>query len=158
MSASDPQRTSQLKGLQPGGGAASFMARQLIACEAKCRSCHETFSRPGLGDFSYGEMVMNSPDGASYVLASAFGTFPERVRNALPPNETGRFWAVLAMLADHGPSGPYTTTMHCPHCRSANLEYWDGEAAGVALVPEATYSAFEGLDDEELAAKVALLM
>jgi len=133
------------------------MARQLIACEAKCRSCQEIFSHPGIIDSSYGELVLNSPDGNSYVLASAFGQFPERVRSALSSTEPGSLWEVLAVLADHGPSGPFRTTMHCPHCRSADLEYWNGREIGIALVPEAVYSAYEALDDGELARQIASL-
>jgi hypothetical protein len=133
------------------------MARQLIAREAKCRSCQETFSHPGIIDSSYGEVVLNSPDGNSYILASAFGQFPERVRSSLISAEPGRLWKVLAALADHGPSGPFTATMHCPHCHSVDLEYWNGGDLGTALVPEATYSEYEDLDDAELARQVALL-
>ncbi len=132
------------------------MARQLIACEAKCRSCRETFSHPGIIDSSYGELVLSSPDGKAYVLASAFGTFPERVRKALSTTEPGRLWKVLAALADPDPSGPYTTTMHCPRCQGVDLEYWNGREAGIALVPEATYSEYEALDDGELGRQIAL--
>jgi Zn finger protein HypA/HybF involved in hydrogenase expression len=133
------------------------MARQLIACEAKCRSCRETFSHPGISDSSYGEIVLSSPDGRSYILASAFGWFPERVRSALSSNEPRRLWKALAALADHGPSGPFTTTMHCPNCHSADLEYWNGREVGIALVPDAEYSEYEDLDDGELARQLALL-
>jgi hypothetical protein len=133
------------------------MARQLIACKAKCRSCQETFLHPGIIDASYGEMVLSSPDGVSYVLASAFGPFPERVGTALSSKGPGRLWKVLAAMADHGPSGPYMTTMRCPHCRSDDLEYWNGKEAGTVLVPEATYAEYERLDDGELARQVASL-
>jgi hypothetical protein len=133
------------------------MARQLIACEAKCRLCQETFSHPGIIDASYGEIVLNSPDGNSYILASAFGHFPERVRSALSSAGPDRLWKALAALADHGPSGPFTTSMHCPHCHSVDLEYWNGKEIGIVLVPEAAYSEYEALDDGELARQVALL-
>lgn len=132
------------------------MAKQFIACEAKCRSCQKTFSHPGIIDSSYGEILLNSPDGHTYILASAFGEFPERVRSSLFSTEPGRLWKVLAALADHGPSGPFSATMHCPHCHSVDLEYWNGRQVGTALVPEATYSEYEALDDAELAQQVAL--
>ena len=133
------------------------MAKQLVACEAKCRACHEAFRQPAVIDSSYGEIVLGSPDGSSYVVASALGPFPERVRDLLPSNKQIHLWKVLAALADQGPSGRYTTTMHCPHCQSTDLEFWNGRDAGVALVPEATYSEFEALDDEELTRQIALL-
>lgn len=132
------------------------MARQFIACEAKCRLCRETFSHPGIIDSTYGEIVLNSPDGSSYILVDAFDQFPQRVKSILSSSESGRFWKVLAALADHGPSGPFTTTMRCPHCHSADLEYWNGREIGVALVPEASYSEYEVLDDEQLARQIAL--
>jgi Zn finger protein HypA/HybF involved in hydrogenase expression len=128
--------------------------REISLLEAKCASCGQLFSHPSLGDFSYGEVVLCTVDGKHFATAEAFGEFAQRVSALVKSSSSASFWPVLASLADPISGQSLTHVVHCPHCGSKNLEYWDGRRTGSVAVPAATFAVTSLLSPESLAKRI----
>jgi hypothetical protein len=128
--------------------------REIATFEAKCGNCGRCFSHPSLGDLVYGEVVLCSLNGSHYATASAFTEFCERVSALIRPEHKRSYWSIVASLADPISDQPLSSSLRCPHCASAQLEYWDGKKLGVMQVPEATFRSAMGLSPDELERKI----
>jgi len=126
--------------------------KKISTFAAKCADCGQSFSHPSLGDFSYGEVILTTADGKQFATANAFDEFPQRVATLAG---TDPFWPVLASLADPIAGQGLKHSIHCPHCGSDRLKYWDGNKTGTMSVPAATFIAAASLSDESLTAHIA---
>ena len=126
------------------------MKKQISCFIAKCGNCKKPFERPSLGSYSYGECLFNTIDGKYYVLASAFDSFPEKVKKLIPGNRSGMFWPVLAHLADPIQQLNLTSKIVCPHCNSTNIEVIEGERTGESVVNEVSFLNSTKLSSQEL--------
>lgn len=126
------------------------MTNKISLFRAKCKCCGKHFEHPSVGDFAYGEYVLYTTDGKHQVLASAFGEFAEKVGALFSSSVAGSFCAALAKLADPVQGTQLTPNIHCPHCASTELEYWEGERVGFTALPEATFLKASLLSDAEI--------
>ena len=128
--------------------------REIPTFEAKCGDCGEIFSRPELGDFSYGEAILSTADGRTFATVSGFGDFQERVATLVKGKS---IWPALAALADPIDDQPLVSSSVCPSCLGSNLAYWAGKKVGLMQVEEAGFTQSEALPTDVLATKLAAL-
>ncbi|MBD8872233.1 hypothetical protein [Rhodanobacter sp. DHB23] len=130
--------------------------KDIALLEAKCADCGRLFGHPSLGDFAYGEVVLCTADGKHYATVDAFNEFAVQVRAVVKSGSTSSIWPALAALADPVAGQQFTTSVHCPHCASNNLEYWGGQKVGVTCVPEVSFATVAKLSPSLLAQHMAL--
>lgn len=130
------------------------MNRQISTFEAKCASCGKTFEHPSLGPV-YGELMLCSTDGKHYAWASAFSELPQKLSALLPGASAKMFWRAVAHLADPISEQKLADQIHCSHCASSNIEFWEGERIGVMSVPEASFRDASALSAQELQLRVS---
>lgn len=141
------------------------MDRQVTTFEARCGSCGLTFAHPWLGDMAYGDGLLCSEDGRSWVRVDLFSGFGKRFAEMSKDERLsdwfdarpGIFWPALAALAVRYDDVPYTIKIVCPHCRSAKLERWAGKSVGSRFVSEARFPDQLLSDDEHLIAEIFAL-
>lgn len=123
--------------------------------KAQCGNCGCSFEHPSLGDHVYGEMILCTADGKHFAWASAFATFPQRIRALMRALPAGSYWRAVAALADPISSQRLTAELHCPHCSSTNIASWAGDRIGSANVQAASFFQAEALSSEALELRIA---
>ena len=129
------------------------MDKYVPTFEAKCAKCASQFDHPTFGDFTYGEIIFYTIDGKQKAWASAFATFPQRVKSMLDSSRPKDFWGILASFADPIMGQKLVAHLVCPNCTSDCIEYWSGKHIGVELVQEAMFLNSSQLDDLTLVLK-----
>lgn len=132
------------------------MSRDIPTFEAKCASCGQTFEHPSLGP-AYGEAILCSFDGKHYAWASVFSELPQKIRVLLQGATTNEFWEAVAHLADPVLGQELVIPIHCSHCASTNIKFWEGKRVGVMSVPEASFLGASALSAQELQLRVSAL-
>ena len=130
--------------------------RQVSVLEAKCASCGCLFGHPSLGDLAYGEAVLCTADGKHYATVDAWSGFSQGVMHLVKQSGASLLWPVLASLADPIAGQPLTYSIRCPDCASDSLQYWGGQKAGTAQVPEATFISASTLSPIHLAERIGV--
>jgi Zn finger protein HypA/HybF involved in hydrogenase expression len=130
------------------------MNREVVTFEAKCKQCATLFAHPSLGDFAYGEIILNTIDGKHHAWVNGFAEFPERVSGLLCENQKNKFWDILGMLSDEIEDQILMTAIICPHCSSQDIEYCEGARIGLVSIPEVSFVRALKLDNSELMARI----
>jgi hypothetical protein len=120
-------------------------------CKAVCANCQRDFPYPSLGDFAYGNFVLNRADGREFRYLQA-GDNPiwDFVREFLKPHNTEQievFQEVVARLADSSAGQTFTMKHVCPYCGSNRFRDWGSQYQSALELAEATFEAFNALPD-----------
>ena len=99
--------------------------------------------------------MLCSADGKHYAWASAFAEVPQKISSMLPEASAKVFWRVVAELADSVFEQNLCAQIHCPHCASSDIAFWEGQPVGSLSVTEASFLAASALSAQELQLRVS---
>src|SRR4051812_17465207 len=122
-----------------------------------CTNCKRTFELPSLGESIYGEALLHGERGVAHRYVCLFDhpvwNTIEAVFRAREPNGSGRWWQVLASLADPVDGEHLRFDVVCPHCQADASHFHTPqgapEKASVGEVEDATFNAFLALSEDE---------
>ena len=126
-----------------------------------CRNCCNDIPIPLLGDFSYGEFLFQTEDGAEFgyaaaILEPAWEAVSEIVTHALGIDlkkvspAIDRYHAVMRRCADPIGGKRFTDDFPiCPICLKPMRNYGDSRVSHDATIPSVSYSRFMELSSDE---------
>lgn len=121
-----------------------------------CQKCFNDIEFPLLGDFSYGEMILQTKDGKDFYLAElidnkTFNFILEHLKcDRELITEKGDPQKVLTLVADK-PDGKEFSADYpiCPFCKNKQNHYSDNIRTNTRELPFATWSEFHRLTESE---------
>ena len=127
------------------------MRTEFRAFDAECENCGHRFTRPELGDMSYGEFIFATANPPNYVYCNAFEPGPRLIHDLLGDATADCFQAAIAHFAD----GSVTAnSLKCPSCGQSSLSRMVDGAGHPIDIPSTTYSRILSLPRDVLAAEL----
>lgn len=123
--------------------------------EARCAACGNSFAKPELGDFAYGQFVFTGELGTAYAYFEAIGHPVWECLAAAAPalNDEARqghlIQAACAYFADPVEEQRLRNHPVCPKCLSHNLASWSGRRLGEAEIAVASFGRFISLSEQD---------
>ena len=132
-----------------------------------CEKCQHIFDIPLLSDFSYGKFIAKDKSGKVFAHLQAIDNEGwnriSEIFDNLSENKTNytteHFQWIVGECLDsvNGDKISIANRYVCPKCHSS-VKYGPGEKTGEMNLPEASFSEFLSLSDEEQTAKIKTLL
>jgi hypothetical protein len=137
------------------------VSMKILFFQAKCNKCGALFDTPLLSDFSYGEFIATSENGAfvAYLNALEEPSFKEIgflfdklfKKYGLNLNEISCFHFIVGKCSDmiEGQNMRIDIGPICPDCSSNNCDYNNLRMVSKREVEKLSFTSFTGLSDDE---------
>lgn len=130
--------------------------RNLSFLDAFCKDCGHRFAMASLGDFSYGDFVLETEDARTYAYVSVFDAEAAEIVERIPPDPPpNALLRVLAALADPIDGKALRAERGCPKCGSLSVDWYPDNILRVGPVHEATYTHFFSQSADEQQERLA---
>ena len=134
----------------------SKLTKTIYNFKNTCKKCCNDIEFPLLGDFSYGEIILQTKDGRDFYIAELIDNevfkfiveYLQKDQQLLPKKADPQ--KVLTLVADKQDGKFFSMEYHiCPICKSKQNHYSDNSRTNTIELAFATWNEFQQLTDKE---------